>query len=63
MKCKHKNKYRHYGYFYNYKVKGIGIGLICEDCGELLEYDLDWCLCNDEEKEWWKKSKYNKQEK
>ena len=60
--CKHENTHLGYGYAPSHKHKCMGIGgyVTCEDCGELLEYDLDYEVCDQNEIDWYENSKWNK---
>ena len=58
--CKHENTHLGYGFCNSYGCKGIGGYVTCEDCGELLEYDLDYEVCDQNEIDWYENSKWSK---
>lgn len=58
--CKHENTHLGYGFCNSYGCKGIGAYVTCEDCGELLEYDLDYSSCSKSEIDWYESSEWYK---
>ena len=56
--CKHENTEKCYGYAHG--QPGIGGYLLCNECGELIDYCLDYEAATSDEINWFEKSNWSK---